>query len=97
MILRELGILDMFKLLFDLDLVIILLFNLFFKCDVAKAQLLFKILCNWMFPGFELIIFWWLYILDSCDLLILLFAWILYVLDIIGDCDCDITLFPTFF
>ena len=73
------------------------LFNLFFKYDGEEAQLLFQVLCTLDVSGFWVDkIFWWLYILDSSDLLILLSAWIVSVLDIIGDCDCDIKLFPTF-
>ena len=88
----------MFKYLFDLHMVIIWLFNLFFKCDVYEAQLLFKILCKLDVSGFLINnIFWWLSILDSCDILILLSAWIVCVLDITGGCDCDIILFPSFF
>ena len=98
MILRELGILAMFKLLFDLYLVIIWLFNLFFKCDGEEAHVLFKILCKLDVSGFWIdYIYWWLCILDTCYLLILLSAWIVSVLDIISGCDYDIILFPTFF
>ena len=46
MILREFGILAMFKLLFDLDLLIEGQFNLFLKCDGEEAHLLFKVLCE---------------------------------------------------
>ena len=95
MILREFGILAMFKLLFDLDLLIEGQFNLFLKCDGEEAHLLFKVLCEMDVSEFWMDI--WLYILDSCELLILLSVWIVYVLYIIGGCDCDIILFPTFF
>ena len=77
---------------------IIGLFNLFFKCDSEESRLWFKSLFKMNITGFWIDkISWWLFILDSWELLISLCVWIVSILDIIGGCDFDIILFPIFF